>query len=74
MRQAKKRKTDDLRSEYDFSTGVRGKHHRAYRASTNVVILEPDVAEAFPNSSSVNQALRALMGVAKRKARSKRSA
>lgn len=71
---AKRRNGDELRPEYDFSRGVRGKHHRAYQAGTNVVVLEPDVAEAFPNSSAVNRALRTLVNVAKRQVRSKRSA
>lgn len=70
----RKRKTDELRAEYDFSRGVRGTHHRAYRAGTNVVVLEPDVAEAFPNSSAVNRALRTLVDVARRQVRPKRTA
>jgi len=52
---------DDMRPEYDFSGGVRGKHHRAYREGTNVVLLEPDVARAFPTSEAVNRALRKLL-------------
>jgi len=44
-----------MRPEYDFSHGVRGKHYEAYRAGTNVVLLDPDVAEAFADSASVNQ-------------------
>jgi hypothetical protein len=52
---------DDLRSEYDFSEAVRGRHHRAYREGTNVVLLEPDVAQAFPSSESVNRALRMIL-------------
>jgi hypothetical protein len=74
MSKARTRKTDDLRAEYNFSRGVRGTHDRAYRAGTNVVVLEPDVAQAFPNASSVNRALRALLAIAKRQARAKRSA
>ena len=57
---------DDLRSEYDFSAGVRGKHHQQYRAGTNVVLLDADVAKAFKDSESVNQALRFLLDLAKR--------
>ena len=53
--------SDEMRPEFDFSLGVRGKHYQAYRAGTNVVFLEPDVAEAFPNSASVNEALRLLV-------------
>ena len=50
---------DEIRPEYDFSHGVRGKHYEAYRAGTNVVLLDPDVAKGFTNSESVNQALAA---------------
>jgi hypothetical protein len=56
---------DDIRPEYDFSHGVRGKHYEAYRAGTNVVLLDPDVAEAFTDSASVNQALRLLLQLAR---------
>lgn len=57
---------DDLRSEYDFSAGVRGKHHQEYKAGTNVVFLDADVAQAFKDSESVNRALRLLLDLAKR--------
>jgi len=73
MSQGRNRKADELRAEYDFSGGVRGKHHLAYKAGTNVVVLDPDVAEAFPDASSVNRALRLLMDLAKKQL-SKRSA
>lgn len=56
---------DSLRGEYDFSDGVRGKHYEAYRAGTNVVILEPDVADVFKDSAAVNKALRAIAQVAR---------
>jgi hypothetical protein len=52
---------NDMRPEYDFSGGRRGVHHQAYRAGTNVVFLEPDLVEAFPDSDSVNRALRLLV-------------
>ena len=74
MSQAKNRKTDELRPEYDFTSGVRGKHHAAYKAGTNVVLLDPDVARAFPDSSSVNTALRLLLEIAEKQRRSKRPA
>jgi hypothetical protein len=74
MSRARNRKADTMRAEYDFSSGVRGKHHVAYKAGTNVVLLEPDVAKAFPDSSSVNTALRLLLRLAKEQASSKRSA
>jgi hypothetical protein len=50
----------ELRAEYDFSGGVRGKYARRYAQGTNVVVLEPDVAKAFPSSAAVNSSLRAL--------------
>lgn len=50
----------DLLDEYDFSQGVRGKYAERYRQGTNVVVLDPDVAEVFPDAASVNEALRAL--------------
>lgn len=56
---------DDMRAEYDFSAGVRGNHHKAYRAGTNVVFLDPDVAKVFTDSTSVNRVLRLLLGLAK---------
>lgn len=56
---------DELRPEYDFSGGVRGKHYEAYRKGTNVIFLDPDVAQVFKDSASVNQALRLLLKLAK---------
>lgn len=58
------------RSEYDFSNGVRGKYAEQYAAGTNVVLLDPEVAAVFPNSSAVNDALRSL--IAPRAGRPKR--
>ena len=49
-----------MQPDYDFSAGVRGKHARRYAQGTNVVVLEPDVARAFPNAEAVNSSLRAL--------------
>jgi hypothetical protein len=54
-----------MRPEYDFSHGVRGKHFEDYRAGTNVVFLDPDVAKAFADSASVNQVLRLLLQLAR---------
>ncbi|PSB02988.1 hypothetical protein [Merismopedia glauca] len=56
---------DEMRPEYDFSGGVRGKYYQAYMESSNVVILDPDVAEIFRDSASVNEALRLLAKIAK---------
>ena len=52
--------TTEPRAEYDFSRGVRGKYARRYQAGSNVVVLEPDVAKAFPSPERVNRSLRAL--------------
>jgi hypothetical protein len=54
-----------MRSEYDFSGGVRGKYYDAYQQSTNIIMLEPDVAEVFRNSAAVNEALRLLTKIAR---------
>jgi len=74
MNQTKNQATDELRSEYDFTGGVLGKHHAACQARTNVVLLDADVAKAFPDSSSVNRALRLLLEVAEKQHQSKRTA
>ena len=49
---------DDTREEYDFSGGGRGKYAARFAAGTNVVVLDPDVAETFKTSRQVNDALR----------------
>ena len=62
MKKAPKAQSDkDMLAEYDFSQGVRGKYAKRYAAGTNVVILSPDVAEVFPDSIAVNEALRTLV-------------
>lgn len=63
----KKVKPDDLRFEYrreDFGKGIRGKYYKAYRAGTNLVLLKPEVAKAFPTEQAVNEALSSLIKVA----------
>ena len=67
------RSRDEMRPEYDFSGGVRGKYVDRYRKGTNVVLLDPEVAAAFPDSTSVNDALRALLAIAKRTETRKRT-
>jgi hypothetical protein len=56
---------DEMRDEYDFSEGVRGKFYQEYLRGTNVVLLDADVAEVFRNSEAVNQALRTLITITK---------
>ena len=57
--------SDELRPEYDLRTllkgGVRGKYAAKYRAGTNIVLLDPDVAKAFPTERAVNEALRLVL-------------
>ena len=68
-RRLTKRRTDDLRAEYDLTQlqgGVRGKYYKQALAGTNLVLLEPDVARAFPESNSVNRALRLIQEVAEK--------
>ena len=67
-KKAKPSNSDELRKEYDpelIRRGVRGKYAQRYKAGTNLVLLAPDVAAAFPDAKSVNDALRLLMDVAK---------
>jgi hypothetical protein len=68
MKKAVKTRHDpDMLDEYDFSKGVRGKYAKRYPQGTNVVILSPDVAQVFPDSESINEALRVLVKVARQK-------
>jgi hypothetical protein len=63
----KKNNRNDTRAEYDFSSmkgGVRGKYAARYRAGTNLVLLDPEVAQAFPTDAAVNQTLRAVLDMA----------
>lgn len=60
-------KDRDLLPEYDFSKGVRGKYVARYREGTNVIVLDPDLVERFPDSKAVNRALRTLVELADRR-------
>ena len=61
MKKAKtSRISNEPAAEYDFAGGVRGKYAVRYRAGTNVVVLEPDVAALFPDAKLVNEALRGV--------------
>lgn len=61
-----------MRAEYDFSGGIRGKYVDQYRRGVNVVLIAPELVQAFPDSKSVNDALRALLAIATRTEHSKR--
>ena len=56
------------REEYDFSKGVRGKYSKRFASGSKVIVLEPDVAKVFPDSQTVNDALRGLAAIAQRHA------
>jgi hypothetical protein len=69
MKKAKKVAADGLRSEYkrsDFGMLVRGKYIERLQGNSNVVVLDPEVADLFPNAAAVNSALRSLAEIAKR--------
>ncbi|MGI8744836.1 MAG: hypothetical protein ACR2NN_20145 [Bryobacteraceae bacterium] len=61
-----KKRAVEIRAEYDFSGGVRGKYAARFARGTNVVLLDPELTAAFPDSKSVNDALRALLAIANR--------
>ncbi len=66
MKKANRKTINDMRSEYDFATmkgGVRGKYAKRYRAGTNLILLDPELAKAFPTEAAVNGALRALLKI-----------
>ena len=68
MKDKQKKSEDELRSEYnfDYSKAVRGKYYKKLmEEGGNVVVLEPDVAKAFRDSASVNEALRSLLDLAR---------
>lgn len=57
---SKSEESDEMREEYDFSGAVRGKYASRFAEGSNVIVLDPDVAEAFPDGRAVNEALRVL--------------
>ncbi|MFO8089592.1 MAG: hypothetical protein R6U13_07140 [Desulfatiglandaceae bacterium] len=66
----KRMKNDpDMLEEYDFTDGIRGKYAKRYEEGTNVVVIDPDVAEYFPDHESVNEALRGLTAIIKKQKR-----
>lgn len=70
MKKASRKQSDELRPEYrrsDFGTLVKGKYAQRASEPTNIVLLEPDVAERFTSSDAVNKALRTYLKDPKRK-------
>ena len=75
MKKASRKSNDELRPEYkrsDFGTLVRGKYAQRAAEATNVVVLEPKVARAFPNDYAVNKALKGVLRGRKRATRRRR--
>jgi hypothetical protein len=70
----KKTKDSEMLEEYDFHGGIRGKYAKKYAAGTNVVVIDPDVAEYFPDHESVNESLRGLVAILKRQTAGKKKA
>jgi hypothetical protein len=70
MKSKKNPASSEMRVEYDFSKGVRGKHAAQYAAGTNVVVIEPDVAAEFPTAEEVNETLRTVAQLLQRRRRS----
>ena len=61
-------KHEEMRKEYkreDLGKGIRGKYFNEYKKGMNLILLSPDVAKAFPDDDSVNEALRSLMKIAR---------
>jgi len=68
MKQKPNKEMDpDMLEEYDFSNGVRGKYVDRFTKGSTVIVLDPDIAEVFPDSESVNQALRVLAEIIRKR-------
>lgn len=65
---------DEILPEYDFSNARRNPYAQRYAEGTNVILLDPDVARDFPDSASVNEALRALTAIIRRRKKARRTA
>jgi hypothetical protein len=68
----KMRSDPDMLEEYDFTRGVRGKYAKRYAEGTNVVVIDPDVAKYFPDHDSVNESLRNLVSIIKKRAKAEK--
>lgn len=69
MKRMARTKPREMLNEYDFSEGVRGKYAKRYAKGSNIVVLSPDVAKVFPDSRSVNEALRVLIKIAQQQSK-----
>ena len=68
------RNDPDMLEEYDFSGGMRGKYAKRYAEGSNVVVIDPDIVEYFPDHDAVNDALRSLAGIIKRRKKAEQTA
>ena len=68
-RRERKNDRDTMRPEYDFSAAVRGVTAAKYAQGANLVVIDPEVLDVFPDGTTVNQALRALAPVLRRQHR-----
>jgi hypothetical protein len=66
MKKAKSEESRPVYARKDLGPGVRGKYYESYQKGTNLVLLNPDVAKAFPTEESVNEALRSLIDLAQK--------
>ena len=65
MKSHRKPEDTEMRAEYDFSTGIRGKYYKRFMKGANVVVLDPDVAKVFTSSKQVNDVLRTISKIAR---------
>ena len=65
MKSHRKSEDTEMRAEYDFSKGIRGKYYKKFMKGTNVVVLDPDVAKVFTDSKQVNEILRSITKIAR---------
>ena len=65
MKSHRKSEDTEMRAEYDFSKGIRGKYYKRFMKGANVVVLDPDVAKVFTNSKQVNDVLRTISKIAR---------
>jgi hypothetical protein len=65
-KESKKKREPSMQKEYDFSQGVRGKYYKRFVEGSNVAVIDAELAKIFPDSKSVNQALRSLVSIAEK--------
>jgi hypothetical protein len=71
MKKTRTKREPQMRKEYDFGRGVRGKYYKRFMEGSNVAVIDAELAKIFPDSKSVNQALRSLVTIARKSMRGK---